>query len=427
MQDAVALVGEILGTGLAGITEVADGGRNIVTTIATIAPGGKATNPVSHRMPMNPLGSMAAFALTTAGTVLTADLPAETAYQDMFLRKLGVRSALCVPIHLNREPLGALGVYCRDPRPFGDEEVRFVEVISHLLAATIARVHAEDEMARQRRLAESAQRLANAVLDSGDVIAITLDQQGRVLRMNAASEHLLRFSLAEVEGHPFVSRLLAPEAAEPFETFFRSALAKKDPLSLDVDLVAKDGTLRSVRLCGALVTEPAGSEPTVLLTGVDRTEVNRLTDELRKARSREKQAGSEAADSPSAGPAESTAPLPSPAADRPFPGPEMRSSPRRTYQYRQLIAPLRGEQLPPQNRFFEVVCEDISAGGISFCLDSLPDFKRVVVGLGQPPQLAFFTADVVRVSETRAADGRRQFLVGCRFAGRVRKLEPASP
>ncbi len=418
MQDAVALVGEILGTGLAGVTEVADGGRNIVTRVATIGAGGKTANPVSHRMPMNPVGSMAAFALTTAGTVVTADLAAETAYQDMFLRNLGVRSALCVPIHLNREPLGALGVYCPEPRRFGDEEAGFVEVISHLLAATIARVHAEDEMVQQRRLAQ-------AVLDSVDAIAITLDRQGRVLRMNAAGGHLLGVSSPEVEGQPFAGALLAPKAAEPFTAFFREALAEKEPRGLEVDLVAKDGTLHSVCLRGALLAGPTGSPSTVLLTGMDRTEVKRRTDELLTARSREKHASGEGAEPATAGPGESAAP-PSPAAGKPVPGYDMRSSPRRAYQYRQLIAPLHGDQLPPRNRFFEVICEDISAGGIAFRLDSLPDFKRVVVALGQSAQLAFFTADLVRVSETRAADGRRQFLVGCRFTGRIRQLEPGS-
>jgi hypothetical protein len=98
----------------------------------------------------------------------------------------------------------------------------------------------------------------------------------------------------------------------------------------------------------------------------------------------------------------------------------MRSSPRRTYQYRQLIAPLIGDRLPARNRFFEAVCEDISAGGISFYLDTPPDFKRVVVGLGQAPQLTFFTATIARVAETEF-EGRRQFLVGCRFTGRIRR------
>ncbi|MDY0166830.1 MAG: PAS domain-containing protein [Thermoguttaceae bacterium] len=413
MQDAVALVGEILGTGLAGVTEVTDRGRNIVTTVASIDSSGQMTNPVAHRAPLNPLSSMAAFALTMANTVVTSDLPAETAYQDMFLRKLGVRSALCVPIHLNREPLGVVGVYCSDQRDFEAEDIGFAESISHLLAATIARVHAEDELAQQRQLAQS-------VLDTVDSLIITLDQQGRVLRINGASEQLLGFELAEVEGKPFAATLLKPRGAEPFKAFLRDVLAGREPRGLDLDLVTKDGNSCPVRLRGTLLAEQTGNRATILLSGVDRTEITRLADELLRTRA---QAGSGAGES--GGPESPAVPetgafAPFHAVGAPTKGHEMRSSPRRTYQYRQLIAPLTGDRLPSRNHFFEVVCEDISAGGISFYLDTPPDFKRVVVGLGQPPQLSFFIAEIVRVLE-KEIDGQEQFLVGCRFTGRIRK------
>ncbi len=410
MQDAVALVGEILGTGLAGVTEVTDRGRRIVTTVTSIDAGGRMAKPVSHRAPMTPVNSMAAFALTMANTVVTANLPSETAYQDMFLRNLGVRSALCVPIHAGREPLGALGVYCREPRHFEADDRGFAESISHLLAATIARVQAEDELAQQRRLARS-------VLDSVDSLVLTLDREGRMLGINGATEQLLEFSPAELEGKPLVGALLSPKTAEPFAAFLRDVLAGKQPRGFDVELIAKDGQPRMARLRGTLLEEPSGNRTTVLLTGVDRTEIARLADELLRAGNRDR---SEPCELDAAGPASPETPAPFQPLHRPAQGHEMRSSPRRTYQYRQLIAPLIGDRLPARNRFFEVVCEDISAGGIAFYLDARPDFKRVVVGLGQPPRLTFFTAEIVRLSETDA-NGRPQFLVGCRFTGRIRK------
>lgn len=413
MQDAVALVGEILGTNLAGVTEVTDRGRTIITTVTSIDPGGRMAKPVSQRIPLTPVNSMAAFALTMANTVVTANLPAETAYQDMFLRNLGVRSALCVPIHVNGDPLGTLGVYCLESRKFETDDAGFAESIAHLLAATIARVHAEEELAQQRQLARS-------VLDSVDSLVLTLDREGRILRMNGASEQLLEFSVAELEGKPLVGALLPPKAVAPFAKFFRDVLEGKEPRGFDVQLIAKAGEPRTVRLRGSLLPEPSGHRTTVLLTGVDRTEVARLADELLRARSREEAEPSEPDAADSTSPSRLGTLAPFQPATRPPQGHEMRSSPRRTYQYRQLIAPLIGDRLPARNRFFEVVCEDISAGGVAFYLDARPDFKRVVVGLGQPPQLTFFTADIVRIAETEA-DGRRQFLVGCRFTGRIRK------
>ncbi len=414
MQDAVALVGEILQTELAGVTEVTDGGKNLVTTVASLDSTGHMKDPVSQQIPMTPVSSMAAFALTMANVVMTSDLPAETAYQDLFLRKLGVRSALCVPIHLNREPLGVLGVYSPTRRQFDADDAGFAESISHLLAATIARVHAEEEMAKQKVLAQS-------VLDAVESLVITLDHQGRLLRMNEASERLLGFPLSEVAGKAFVATLLTPKAVEPFTAFFREAVAGRDPRGFDTELIAKDGASCTVRLRGTRLTEPTGGRPSILLCGVDRTELTRLAAELVKTRARTPQAVAEgdASETEHGGEVRGTTPF-QPTGEPAQTGHEMRSSPRRTYQYRQLIAPLLGDRLPARNRFFEVVCEDISAGGISFYLDTPPDFKRVVVGLGQAPQLTFFTADIARVAE-KEVDGRRQFLVGCRFTGRIRR------
>ncbi|MDZ7619253.1 MAG: PAS domain S-box protein [Patescibacteria group bacterium] len=411
MQDAVALIGEILGTGLAGITEVTGNGRSLVTTVASLDSTGHLKDPVSQQVPMNPVGSMAAFALTMANTVTTSDLPNEAAYQDMFLRKLGIRSAMCVPVHLNREPLGALSVFSQERRQFDTDDSGFAESISHLLAATIARVHAEEEMSRQTELAQS-------VLDAVDSLVITLDDRGHLLRMNGATERILGFTLAEVLGKAFTSRLLAPKAVEPFLTFFRNAMSEGESRGFEVELIAKDGSPRLVRFRGTRLMEQTRNRPTILLSGVDRTEVARLARELLKARDQLSKAEPVDLDG-SALPTEGIG-LPFQTTGELIEGHEMRSSPRRTYQYRQLIAPLIGDQLPPRNRFFEVVCEDISAGGIAFYLDTPPDFKRVVVGLGQSPQLTFFTATIARVAE-KEVDGRRQFLVGCRFTGRIRR------
>ena len=99
-------------------------------------------------------------------------------------------------------------------------------------------------------------------------------------------------------------------------------------------------------------------------------------------------------------------------------GSDNRASQRREFQYRQRIAPMVGLGKPAEKDFIEVDCCDISAGGIAFYLDRAPEFTRVVVALGRPPALTYFAAEVVRHVE-KVNDGRRVYLVGCRFVGRV--------
>ena len=93
---------------------------------------------------------------------------------------------------------------------------------------------------------------------------------------------------------------------------------------------------------------------------------------------------------------------------------EMRASPRRFFQYRQMIAPVLGNDMPSRGDFFEVECCDISASGLSFYLDQVPKFEKLIIALGKPPAATHFAAEVVRYVE-KVRQGQRQYLVGCRF------------
>ena len=99
-------------------------------------------------------------------------------------------------------------------------------------------------------------------------------------------------------------------------------------------------------------------------------------------------------------------------------GKELRASPRRFFQYRQMIAPVSDNAMPAAADFFEVDCCDISAGGLSFYLDRVPEFDKLIVALGKPPAVTHFAAQVARYVE-KVNEGRRQYLVGCRFLGRA--------
>jgi hypothetical protein len=97
---------------------------------------------------------------------------------------------------------------------------------------------------------------------------------------------------------------------------------------------------------------------------------------------------------------------------------EFRASPRRGYSYPQRVAPLFGSQMPSPERFFEVRCGDISGSGLSFFLDSQPEFDNVVIALGRPPEVIHVAARVVHV-EPVLQSGARAFRVGCCFSHRV--------
>lgn len=94
---------------------------------------------------------------------------------------------------------------------------------------------------------------------------------------------------------------------------------------------------------------------------------------------------------------------------------------RCSYRCIQRLAPCSGDQVPELSEFREVVCQDLSAGGFSYLSDVTPATETLAVELGQAPVLIYVTARVIHVSEVRT-DGERQYLIGCRFTGRLESL-----
>jgi hypothetical protein len=90
---------------------------------------------------------------------------------------------------------------------------------------------------------------------------------------------------------------------------------------------------------------------------------------------------------------------------------------RRPYRCKQLLAPYDRQRLPTPGDFKIVSCEDISQRGLAFFEKQPPAYDHVVVALGAVP-FTFLTAEVVHHKPVRK-DGGTQYLVGCRFSGRI--------
>lgn len=103
--------------------------------------------------------------------------------------------------------------------------------------------------------------------------------------------------------------------------------------------------------------------------------------------------------------------------------PEYRS---RRYPYRttQWVAPYSGDGPPETPEFQKVRCRDLSTSGLSFFWPELPEFRRVVVKLGDGVTAIHVTARIVR-AEPVDDTSRPAYLVGCQFTGRV--LPPDQP
>jgi len=433
IRDAMLLAVEVIGADLWSSAQIVAGGKLVVKIhpVQRVETPEQAARPAVHTIPLAAEESLAGQAMRVQGAISVKDLQLPGDSGDDLLCKMGVRAALVVPIFLAGEPYGAVALYRHEPRAFTPDQTAFLESAAFCLTAAIARAKAEEALSDQRRF-------VSTLLESIDTLVLVLDADGNVEGINRACRELAGFSPAEIRDKPFCSVFAIPEEEDLFRKTFRRSVNNKKGCRFESTLLGKDGAQHKVAWSLKVVVDKNAFVQALLLTGTDQTEFAQTCDKLAQAEAvareataavrelrrqlaeqplkrrvppDEPQRADEQAAPAAAGREEARA------AAQPS-VPERRSSPRRPYHYRQLIAPVDGDQLPPLESFIEVECEDISAGGLSFFLPERPNFKQVVVALGQAPFMTHFKADVVRVVEVSDESDPR-FLVGCRFAGRV--------
>ena len=83
-----------------------------------------------------------------------------------------LRSGLTVPISDRGRVIGALAVRTREPRSFGDEELRFVESLANLLASSLQRSQSEEALNHAQRLESVGQLTGGIAHDFNNLLTV---------------------------------------------------------------------------------------------------------------------------------------------------------------------------------------------------------------------------------------------------------------
>ncbi len=283
--------------------------------------------------------------------------------------------------------------------------------------------HAAAVLAFGRRCSGSGKLrvlVEEAVEMLGRVLQTDLSATGEVM---ADGSGMLRQVATETAAEP-IPQMLSPRANESIAAFALTQLGPVASSDLAADDRFTDAPLSELGVAGALsvplrvgrrqfgVLEFYTKEPREF--GVSDLHFAEMISHLLTAAIARAQAASE----PIAGVLSAGADVASSSFEPESNGDNRRSSPRREFRYRQLIAPMSGDTVPAENCFFSVLCEDISAGGISFYLDKRPAYDHIIVALGHAAAMTYFRARIVRITN-QSLDGRPSHLIGCRFVGRV--------
>ena len=145
VEDAVSLLAERLQVDFVHVFEAMPDAA-FVTMTASLGH----THSGPELLSTDPTSSPVSFALVTQQTVVCDDLALEARFEipDLWTHAEAM-SVIEAPIPGQESPAGVLGVGCRSPRRFAEEDVSFVVAVANVLAAAAARNRAEDAIRDQ--------------------------------------------------------------------------------------------------------------------------------------------------------------------------------------------------------------------------------------------------------------------------------------
>ncbi|MEX0758715.1 MAG: HWE histidine kinase domain-containing protein, partial [Tistlia sp.] len=226
--------------------------------------------------------SQAGVALETGQPIVVEELSSDLRFSGPeLLARHGVRSGLSVAIGDAGWPLGVLGVHSRERRSFDEHDVRFLQAVANVLAATIQRD--ETERHQQVLLAELQHRVKNSLATVQAIASLSFREaagaaselevfRGRIRALSAAHDLLFRTGWRAIELAEIVRSQLAPFEghADRISVEGAAAVALSSSAAMEMGMVlhelatnaAKYGALSSesgrVRIAWALAGEGGG-------------------------------------------------------------------------------------------------------------------------------------------------------------------------
>jgi PAS domain S-box-containing protein len=127
----------------------------------------------------------------------------------------GLVSALAVPLSDRGRVIGMLSVRSRESKRFGDEEVRFLESLSSLLATSLQRVQTEEELNHAQRLESVGQLTGGIAHDFNNLLTViqgnlqVLEELPELAHSSHAQRLLAAATRASRRGAELTGKLLA--------------------------------------------------------------------------------------------------------------------------------------------------------------------------------------------------------------------------
>jgi PAS domain S-box-containing protein len=217
--------------------------------------------------------------------VIVSDIevdPLWASFRDL-AASAGVRACWSTPIHgYSGQVLGTFAMYYREPRLPDPEDLRIIELATHLAGIAIERRRADVQRRRDQDALRESERSYRALYTQAPVMMHSVDRGGHILSVSDEWLGAFGYARGEVLGRSWLE-LLTPASRE------RAAAVTTAPCAgrwkdLPFEFVDKGGAVMDVLLSAIAERDAGGEIVRILAVLVDVSERKRAEDELARYR-----------------------------------------------------------------------------------------------------------------------------------------------
>ena len=132
------------------------------------------------------------------------------------------------------------------------------------------------DLKRSEEALQDERNVVSAILDTVGALVVVLDQEGRIIRFNRASELTTGYSLEDVRGKHVWDLFLPPEEVDRFKLIFQRMSADVLPQEYQSYWVTRHKSHRLIAWSSTMLPGSDGTPNLVIATGIDITEREQL-------------------------------------------------------------------------------------------------------------------------------------------------------
>jgi PAS domain S-box-containing protein len=118
------------------------------------------------------------------------------------IRRLGIATALSVPIVIDGDLFGALTIYSRREAAFPGEEISALVELSRCVASSVSRLRAQAAAARRAAALFESERRFQMIFQSSSALMALISPDGIIRDINEKAHEILRREVGQVVGQP---------------------------------------------------------------------------------------------------------------------------------------------------------------------------------------------------------------------------------